>query len=167
MEGRIGFGKRLGAYLIDFVIVMILGTLLGGMVGGLLGGAATGGDMGGGIMAMAMGAMAGLGLFGTAYGLIEAFTGASPGKMILGIKIGTAGGTKADIGLLIGRYAVKNISMILMLLTTLLGIEILGTLGNILGLIIFIGCFFVLANAKQAFHDMILKTAVYPKAKVS
>ena len=33
---RVGFGPRLGAALIDVVVVMILGTLLGGMLGSAL-----------------------------------------------------------------------------------------------------------------------------------
>ena len=45
----------------------------------------------------------------------------------------------------------------------LTGIEMLGTVGVGLGLIVFIGCFFALGSGKQALHDMVLKTAVYPK----
>jgi len=37
MENRIGFGKRLGAWLLDCVIVGVLVVLLGGAVGGVLG----------------------------------------------------------------------------------------------------------------------------------
>jgi hypothetical protein len=42
----------------------------------------------------------------------------------------------------------------------------LATLGNLGGLVIFVGCFFVLGMKRQAFHDMIMGTAVYPKGAI-
>jgi hypothetical protein len=42
----------------------------------------------------------------------------------------------------------------------------LATLGNLAGLIFFVGCFFTLGMKRQAFHDMIAKTAVYPKGAI-
>jgi hypothetical protein len=35
------------------------------------------------------------------------------------------------------------------------------------GIAIFIGCFFVLGAAHQAFHDMIAKTAVYRRKQLA
>jgi uncharacterized RDD family membrane protein YckC len=43
-------------------------------------------------------------------------------------------------------------------------IKITGSFVGIIGLIIFIGCFFVLGKKKQALHDIICKTAVYNKS---
>ena len=40
MEGRIGFGPRLGAYLIDGVVMGIVGSVVGSVIGGVLLGAA-------------------------------------------------------------------------------------------------------------------------------
>ncbi|MDQ1265881.1 MAG: hypothetical protein QG635_1033, partial [Bacteroidota bacterium] len=37
---------------------------------------------------------------------------------------------------------------------------------GIVSLIMIIGCFFVLSEKRQAFHDMIAKTAVYYKENV-
>ena len=52
----------------------------------------------------------------------------------------------------------------ILLLLGFLGIAFLSTVGGLLSLVIFIGCFFVLGSQKQAIHDMISKTAVFNKA---
>ena len=57
----------------------------------------------------------------------------------------------------------KQSTNVMGLFAWLTGIEMLGTVGVGLGLIVFIGCFFALGSGKQALHDMVLKTAVYPK----
>ena len=43
---------------------------------------------------------------------------------------------------------------------------VLYRVGQIGGLIIFVGCFFTLGMKKQAFHDMIMHTAVFPKGAI-
>jgi len=43
-------------------------------------------------------------------------------------------------------------------------VAILGTIGGLASLAIFIGCFMVLGSEKQALHDMVGKTAVFNKA---
>ncbi|MBL6869106.1 MAG: RDD family protein, partial [Flavobacteriales bacterium] len=45
-------------------------------------------------------------------------------------------------------------------------IKITGSFVGIIGFIIFIGCFFVLGEKKQALHDIICKTAVYKKSEI-
>lgn len=97
------------------------------------------------------------------YFLLEAFVGASLGKMILGLKIANADGTKAKPSTLLTRYVIKQSGPILTLLALLLSLSFLKTLGNIASLGVFIGCFVVLAEKKQAFQDMIAKTAVFKK----
>jgi len=179
MTERIGFGMRLGAALIDVVIMLVggvvVGLVFGGILGSLLGAAggaggaiegagAAGGAVAVGLLGMIMGAMIGLVVFGVLYGLIEAFTGASPGKMILKIKIRNADASEASIGTLFGRYALKNVGMLAGLLAGITGITFINTVGQLGFLIIVVGCFFVLGSARQAIHDKIVKTAVYSTA---
>ncbi len=169
-EKRVGFGPRLGAYVIDGVLVVVLCLILGSVIGGLVG-AGSGSDAGsaavGGIMGMLAGVMLAVPVLGTIYFLIEGLFGFTLGKLILGLRVANADGSKGSIGLYLTRYAVKNISYILGLLSALLSISFIGTLGNIGALVIFIGCFFVLGASKQAFHDKIAKSAIFKKADIS
>lgn len=100
-------------------------------------------------------------LLGFLYNLIEGFAGASPGKMILGLKIANQDGSEADIKTYMIRWALKNSSGILSFLTILTTITFFNTIGSSFGFAFFVGCFFVLGENKQGFHDMISKTAVY------
>jgi len=182
MEQRIGFGKRLGALCLDVVFVWVLawlgGTTIGGMLG-LAGGAALGSTMGsaadstaaamaamGGILGAVFGFLVAVFLIGTVYFLIEGFTGYTLGKLLLGIRVASDDGTAAPVTKLLGRFVIKNIAYVLGLAAALTGVRVLGTLGNLGGLIIFVGCFFVLGMKRQAFHDMIMGTAVYPKGAI-
>lgn len=101
-------------------------------------------------------------MFGTVYALLEAFLGATVGKMLVGIKIGDADGTKAGLGKLFLRYALKNGAFLCALLAGLIGVELLTTVGGIWSLTWFLGCFLVLTQARQGLHDKIAGTAVYP-----
>jgi uncharacterized RDD family membrane protein YckC len=184
MEQRIGFGKRLGALCLDAVLVLVLsvvgGSTIGGMLGGYTGaaalgaaGAAAGGDTtaaAAAVLGGAFGAIAGFfiaaSLIGTVYFLIEGFTGYTLGKLMLGIRIANEDGTAAGVPKLLLRYAVKNCNLLLSLAGLLSGTYALVTLGRIGGLIIFVGCFFTLGVKRQAFHDMIAKTAVFPKGMI-
>ncbi|MFO7655905.1 MAG: RDD family protein [Bacteroidales bacterium] len=168
MENRIGFGPRLGAYLLDFVLIAIVNVILVSVFGiGALKDTAMGlesTDYSAAATGMMGKLMAGLVVTYTVtaiWFLLEAFTGFTVGKLILGIQIGSDNGTKADVGKLIVRYLLKNIASLMGLLAILTGVSIFSTLGGILGLVIFIGCFIVLGEKKQAIHDMLAKTAVY------
>ncbi|HEY6853610.1 MAG TPA: RDD family protein [Gemmatimonadales bacterium] len=181
MEQRVGFGPRLGALLIDCVLVGVLVAVLGGVVGGMFGAAAggagsalssgTGTDaqtaaaMGGMIGALA-GMIIAAAVLGLVYFLIEGFTGFTLGKLMLGIRIANADGTQAAVSKLLLRWAVKNNDFILSVLAAATGVRLLGTLGNLGFLVIFIGCFLALGASKQALHDRICDTAVWPKALV-
>ncbi|HJQ65826.1 MAG TPA: RDD family protein [Gemmatimonadales bacterium] len=181
MEQRVGFGPRLGAWLLDVVIVGVLAFLGGGTIGTMLGvtaGAALGGAMAQADSAQAAAALVGgllgglfafaiaVAVIGCVYFLIEGLTGYTLGKLILGIRVASDDGTAAPVGKLLMRFAIKNSGYILTLLSGLAGIRALGTLGNVAGLITFVGCFFTLGMKKQAFHDMLAHTAVYPKAAI-
>ncbi len=184
MEQRIGFGKRLGALALDCVFVIILSVVGGSTIGGWLGaytGALTAGAASaaanaagdaqaaaamGGIFGAVAGFFITFALIGTVYFLVEGFTGYTLGKFVLGIRIASDDGTAAGIGKLLFRYLVKNSNLVLSLAALFTGVYALATLGKVAGLLIFVGCFFTLGVKRQAFHDMIAKTAVYPKGAI-
>ena len=178
MEQRIGFGPRLGALLIDFVLVGVLVAVLGGTIGGMFGAAAGGvgaamstGTGSNAQTAAAMGGMLGAlagmliaaAVLGLVYFLIEGFTGYTLGKLMLGIRIANADGTQAPVSRLLLRWAVKNNNFLLRVLALATSVRLLATLGSLGGLVIFIGCFLALGASKQALHDRICDTAVWPK----
>ena len=177
MEKRVGFGPRLGAALLDMVLICIVSLLFGGTLGALLGlgagaiaGAAGEGDSAAaaGAAGAAIGAlggmMIGIYVFGFLYSLIEAFTGASPGKMVLKLKIGVEDGRQAPVSTYAARWAVKYAGTLIGLLALMPGLHLLSAVGSLAGFVIFIGCFLVLGDKKQALHDMAAKTAVFKKA---
>jgi uncharacterized RDD family membrane protein YckC len=168
-SNRIGFGSRFGAYLIDIVLAMVIGFVLGAVGGSaLLGifGGAEGGELGamlGASFGAIAGAMAGIPLAFLIFMLMDAFMGQTPGKMILGIKNKSEGGSAASSSSLLIRALLKYSGTVLSVLAAITGVSLFGTLGSIAGLAIFVGCFFVLGAKKQSFHDMISKTAVFKK----
>jgi uncharacterized RDD family membrane protein YckC len=184
MEQRVGFGKRLGAYLIDCVLVIIAAVVLGPIIGGMFGAAAGGAMSGalggmsadsasaaaamltGGIVGAVLGALVAMAVIGLVYFIVEGFTGWTFGKLMLGIQVANADGTRASIGTLMFRYALKNSNFVLRIVALTTSVAFFNTLGTLCGLAVFVGCFFVLGTAHQAFHDMIAKTAVYPRSAV-
>jgi uncharacterized RDD family membrane protein YckC len=177
MENRIGFGKRLGAMVLDIVICGVLVAILGGMVGGMLGltagslaaggsSDAAAGAMSGAALGAIMGMLAAAAVIGLAYFLIEGFTGYTLGKLLLGIRVANADGTQAPVSTLLARWALKNVNFVGTFVAVLTGMEFIRVLGNAGGLVIFVGCFLVLGMSRQALHDRIVHTAVYPKNMV-
>ena len=170
---RIGFGKRLVALLLDFVLVWIVAWVAGGAIGGMLGfagGAAVGerpeAAMLGGAIGTVIGMVAAFVVISLVYFLVEGFTGYTLGKFLLGIRIANADGTAAPVSQLLTRYAVKHAGELLRLLGMLLAAPFLFRLGGLAGLIVFIGCFLALSAEKQALHDKVAKTAVFAKGAV-
>ena len=176
MENRIGFGPRLGAFLLDVLLIAVISVILIVVfgVGGASAGAAAGPEdemdaaIGaiGGFMGGIMASLIVIYIVGAVWYLLEGLIGATIGKMIVGIKIGKDDGTKAGTGKLLLRYALKNISYLMGILALITGASVINTLGGLAGLVIFIGCFLVLGAKKQAIHDMLAKTAVYKKANL-
>jgi uncharacterized RDD family membrane protein YckC len=176
MENRIGFGKRLGAMVLDIILCGVLVGVLGGVVGGMLGlgagslaagqGDAAAGAMSGAALGAMMGMIAAAAVIGCVYFLVEGFTGYTLGKLILGIRVANADGSQAPVSTLLARWALKNINFVLTVVALLTGVELIRMLGNVGGLVIFVGCFLVLGVSKQALHDRIVNTAVYPKNMV-
>jgi uncharacterized RDD family membrane protein YckC len=174
MSERIGFGMRLVAALIDGVVIGVVGAIVGSVVGGLLG-AGTGAAIAsgaapndaaaaaalGGVFAAIAGAVLGIELVGLVWIIWEGLTGQALGKLLLKIRIKAADGSNAGVDKLLTRAAIKYSSTLLGLLAGLTGIAALNSLGSLAGLVIFVGCFFVLGQNRQAIHDMLAKTAVY------
>lgn len=179
MESRVGFFPRLGAALIDFVLLAILAALLKDTVAGLMPGVlesmlekakadlppdsqkAT----------VVVGSMMQFGLamsvIGPFYGLLEAFTGRSPGKFLLGLVVVAEAGTRAALGQLLGRYGVKQVPGVPSLVAAFTGIKALEHLGTALGAAFILGCFMVFLPHRQALHDKIVKTAVLRKSDLA
>ena len=97
------------------------------------------------------------------YTLIEGMTGASPGKMILSIKVAQQDGTAGNTRLYIRRWAVKNINSIIQFIALVPSLGFIDFIGGFLGFVIFIGCFMVLGAEHLALHDRIAQTAVFHK----
>ena len=116
-----------------------------------------------------LGALIGMliGFFG--YILVEAITGASLGKMILGMKAGTLDGKKGSTGLYFGRAAIKFAYLFPLLIIAIIpsAYAVMNILYYLLYLVFFIGCFFALRDSKQSLHDQLSKTAVYYKKDLS
>jgi uncharacterized RDD family membrane protein YckC len=185
MDKRVGFGLRLLAVLIDGVIVgvvgLVVGLVVGGAIGGLLGGGgalggalswsagdtAAGGAALGAALGAVIGAMAALGGVVFLYGLIEAFTGASPGKMVLKLKVGHEDGRRASVSTYAARWAVKYAGTLLGMVAMLPGLHLIGTLALPAAVVIFVGCFLVLGDKRQALHDIAARTAVFRKADLT
>jgi uncharacterized RDD family membrane protein YckC len=173
VEKRVGFGPRLVAALVDVLVVLAATVGIGGTIGGLLGGG-VGGALGasdnsaaaaiGAFIGAVLGAMAAFSAFSFLYSLIEAFSGASPGKMLLRLKVGLEDGRRAPVSSYLARWIVKYSGSVLGLVGVVPGLHIVGLLASAAGLAVFLGCFLVLGDKRQALHDLAAKTAVFRKS---
>lgn len=162
---RVGFGKRLGSSLLDFTISLLPGIVLGIYAGATIAAflldffydeaqletiqAGFSGEIAASIIGL-VASLAGIAFTSIFFYVLEGFTGQTPGKMILGITVANMNGEKATIDKLLLRAFIK----------------IIGSFVGIIGFIIFVGCFLVLGEKKQALHDIICKTAVYKKSDI-
>lgn len=159
---RVGFGRRLGAFLIDYLIFSLIFTIVLFITGKIddLMSIGTSGTFDLEEIMNASQSIAPLTLtISLIYYSLEAFIGATLGKLTLGIKIASDNQTPAPIQKLLIRYIVKNVNTVLA--TIGLAISFMGTIGSLLGFVVFIGFFFIFGQKKQGFHDMIAGTAVY------
>ncbi|MCO6466609.1 MAG: RDD family protein [Bradyrhizobiaceae bacterium] len=95
------------------------------------------------------------------YSLIEGLTGASPGKRVLRLVIVRPDGTPAPLSSLLGRWAIKNINAITSFIALAPGLGFVDSIGGFLGFVVFIGFFFMLSEKRQALHDIIAHTVVH------
>ena len=179
MEKRIGFGPRLGAYVIDMVFVWILAGLLSrfssswmavqaqAQVDELMSSNAMLAQMYTGEMLNMVVSITRISLIvifaRLLYFSTEIFLGASVGKLLLGLKIANADGSNASIGALVGRYLLKHVKRVSTVFAFFGLTAMFNFIGALFGFVIFIGCFFAAGDRHQALHDMICKTIVVRK----
>ena len=181
MENRIGFGPRLGAYVIDIVFVWILSSVISAIVPSFLT------DMAqkqidetissnqmlasiytGEMLKMMVAAIRVALIVNVArliYFSTEIFLGASVGKLLLGLKIVSADGGAASIGVLLGRYLLKHIGKICTVLSLICLPTLFNASGSLFGFVIFVGCFFAAGDRHQTIHDMLCRTIVVKKGR--
>lgn len=163
---RKGFGPRLGAALIDGVIMFAVAAILGlvflggvSMNFGIPGkGAAVTTAHAGAIIAYGLI----VGLIGLAYYATEIFMAASPGHAILKMKITREDGSPADQQTLIKRFCIRRAPQILSLVAVLPVIGgIIGLVNMVVTILIVVSCFMTLRASRLALHDEWSGTAVY------
>lgn len=172
---------RLTAYITDSVIIVGLAAVAGRLVGSGWMEAAPGGAPTappadpGAAMDVAEGSPEGTLIVSgivLLYFLIEGLTGASPGKALLGLRIADEDARPLPRAKLLLRYIVKNAYFYLMLLSALSRMtqpwleRPLQIVAVLLGLIVFLGCFMAFGAGRQAYHDLLLRTAVYRRRDV-
>ena len=162
-SGRVGFGRRLGALIIDVLIVLILTWIVQAVTGTKGASPGSGDGHPPGLTQMVAGIGLPAALLQLLYWLIEGLTGASPGKRILKMRIGDATGASASPETLILRMLIKQINVLTTFLVALTGSHLLVWIGLTGGVIVLFGCFLALGAGKQALHDRIVRTAVFPR----
>jgi uncharacterized RDD family membrane protein YckC len=165
-EFRVGFGRRLAAYIIDSLIIsllLVIALFASGQMNELIDGIKYFGqsfddEM---IQKVALSIVPVVAVVNLLYYSSELFFGASLGKMMLGIRIGDDERKPAPLTRLLTRYLIKNISVVLSLVGIIFSTLIFDFFGDFLQIIIYIGFFFTLSARRQSFHDMLSATAVY------
>ena len=160
---RAGFGIRLGALIIDAVILTVIYWVVGLVFRPSV--HITPDSTADQVVAATMAAMRRAMLISfvvyLAYSLTEVFKAATPGKQILKLKIVDQSGNDAPREQLWKRWGVRwGATLGLGLLWALTGMGLFMTLYSLVGLVLFVGCFMVLGANRQALHDVIAGTAV-------
>lgn len=165
---RVGFGRRLGAYFIDFlftIIIYAIAMTVTGAIDEIMKIEDIFNNINKYMVVVQDATLLGV-LFSLLYYSTEIFFSASPGKMILGIRIGQENRHIASISNLVIRYLLKHSSAILSALSLIVLLPILSSLSSILQLLIVVCFFFTLSVKRQALHDILSKTAVYYKENI-
>lgn len=175
-DDRVGFGRRLGAYMLDVLFVLILGSIVGLLFGDQIAPLLFGKQMAEVDQAMSqlggtftvffektMEIASGTSLTGLILIVLEGSIGQSIGKLILKIKNTNVDGSPASPGKLWLRALLKYGASILSLIGGFTGLYFIGTIGSLWSFVIFIGFFLVFMDNKQTIHDMIAKTVVSRK----
>ena len=173
---RIGFGRRLGAYMLDALVVTVVGVILGLLVGEQLAPILFGeqlaqfeelyshiGSKFVDILYTTMEIASGTSIVGLSLIVMEGAFGQSYGKMILKIKNTNVDGSPASAQKLWIRALLKYGASLISLIAGIASLTFLGWIANLWGIVIFIGFFMVFADNKQTIHDMIAKTVVSRK----
>ncbi|MFP4529147.1 MAG: RDD family protein [Candidatus Kapaibacterium sp.] len=168
-EFRVGFGRRLGAALLDYLFYIILSIALL-LVTGMFE------ELGRIYESLSLTNQEDMQYFSeyiqynvapvmmiltAIYFSMEIFLAATPGKMILGIKIASDDRREASLQKLTVRFLIKHADLVFQTLAFIALAGLFGTLQTIAFWVIIIGFFFTLSYRRQAFHDMAAGTAVY------
>lgn len=178
---RIGFGRRLGAFLIDLMVNLIAGGIFGMILGAIFFGAqineqyanGASGVNWAGIFGSFLGAFFGL-FLGFFYltillGMIEGLTGWSIGKGILKIRIRHKSGGDANMLFLLFRCIIKYAPCFIwaIFFTTVFSdegpMEGYAIIATFCTMLLLIALLFAFGKNKQTLYDMISQTAVYKK----
>lgn len=95
--------------------------------------------------------------------LIETVTGATFGKIILGLRVMSVDGSPARSRLLWLRWAIKNSPSLCFVSVVFFPLSILTPLSGILSVVVFLGVFLALGKNRQTLHDSLSGTAVFFK----
>jgi uncharacterized RDD family membrane protein YckC len=102
-----------------------------------------------------------------AYTSMEAFVGATPGKMVLGLVIARPGGGRADRWTLALRWSAKQ-APLLLTLAHLMTTDVLSYfLGGFMNSVVLVGCLQALDEDKRTWHDEWARTVVFRRSKVA
>lgn len=96
----------------------------------------------------------------------EALYGVSLGKLILRIKIANSNRTEANTSTLFKRYIIKHLSYFVSILGALTSVFWLDGISSTISVVIFLGFFLTLTQKRQALHDILANTAVYYKDNI-
>jgi uncharacterized RDD family membrane protein YckC len=177
LENRVGFLPRAGAYLLDLAATWTIALALQSFLIGLFPNVvatlvaeklALQPELGEMRAMLEWGARLNVAtrLVAPIYGLIEAFRGFSPGKLVLGLRVVSESGQRAPIGTLLVRYAIKNGGLVVGAVGLMTAWKPLGVLSDAMQAATFVGFLLVLDRARMAIHDRVAGTAVLRKTDV-
>ena len=99
--------------------------------------------------------------FGALQGLIEAITGASLGKMVLGMRIGNEDGTRATKWTIGKRTLFKHAPLPFLLISLIFRDTSALLMATSFSLILTLGCLPAVDSSRQALHDKLYRTALF------
>lgn len=99
------------------------------------------------------------------YLLIEVATGATPGKLIMRLKVAGADGNPASWGRRLGRYLGKLCFLLIIPPLGMTEVELLVYPFLAVGLASFLGAFLIFGPEKQTFYDRLTRTAVFKRGR--
>lgn len=163
---RVGFWPRFTATAIDYAIIAALCAILGATIGGLSSRPAgdevswAGGLAGDPYLGALAGVIAGFAFVGACYMALEAWTGATVGKLVLGLRVAGEDGGPARTGVRVARYLVKNCHLLLGSAAGLSGAWFIGALAPVATIVVVAGSTMILTDDARALHDVVAKTIV-------
>ncbi len=91
----------------------------------------------------------------------ETYFAASPGKLLLKIKIANLDRSSSSFNALLIRSLIKNSANVIKILFYVTSISLIDSVSTLVSFIILFGCLMALRENRQALHDIIAKTTVY------